>query len=138
MKNQLQEQSQRWEDKDYKRLLESVTDYIYTVKVEAGQVIATYHGPASIQITGYAPQEYQARPELWFEMVHPEDRPAVLAQAAQALAGTAAPPLEHRIVHKEGSIRWIRNTAVLRYDEQSIFMGYDGVIVDITERKQAE
>ncbi|NJN92572.1 MAG: PAS domain S-box protein [Anaerolineales bacterium] len=138
MKNQLQEQSQRWEDKDYKRLLESVTDYIYTVKVEAGQVTATYHGPASIQITGYAPQEYEACPELWFEMVHPEDRPAVLGQAAQALAGTAAPPLEHRIVHKEGSIRWIRNTAVLRYDEQGIFMGYDGVIVDITERKQAE
>lgn len=138
MKSQPQKQSQRLDDKDYKRLLESVTDYIYTVKVEGGQVTATYHGPASVRITGYAPQEYEANPQLWYAMVHEEDRPAVLAQAAHALAGIAVPPMEHRIVHKEGSIRWVRNTSVLRYDERGGFVGYDGVIIDITERKLAE
>lgn len=138
MKNQLQAQPQRLDDKDYKRLLESITDYIYTVKVEGGQVIATFHGPASIRVTGYAPQEYEANPQLWYAMVYEEDRPAVLEQAAQALAGIAAPPLEHRIVHKEGYVRWVRNTPVLRYDEQGVFVGYDGLITDITERKQDE
>lgn len=138
MENQFQGQPQRLDDRDYKRLLESVTDYIYTVKVEGGQVVATYHGPASIRITGYAPQEYEADPQLWYAMVYEDDRPAVSEQAAQALAGIAAPSLEHRIVHKKGHIRWVRNKPVLRYDEQGVFVGYDGLITDITERKQAE
>lgn len=138
MKNQPQVERQLLDEKDYKRLLESITDYIYTVKVADGQVVATYHGPASIRITGYTPQEYEADPLLWYAMVQAEDRPAVLAQAAQALAGIAVPPLEHRIVHKEGYIRWVKNTPVLRYDEQGVFVGYDGLITDITERKQRE
>ncbi|MFN8453413.1 MAG: PAS domain S-box protein [Anaerolineae bacterium] len=138
MKPQSQIRPLLLDDKDYKRLLESVTDYIYTVKVNQGEVVATYHGPASVRVTGYTSREYEADPQLWYAMVHEEDRPAVLAQAAQALAGITAPPLEHRIVHKQGHICWVRNTPVLRYDDQGLFVGYDGLITDITARKQAE
>jgi PAS domain S-box-containing protein len=123
---------------DYKRLLESVTNYIYSVKVERGRAMATLHGPACVHVTGYTPEEYQAEPHLWHCMIHEQDRPLVMAQIASALVGEESPPVEHRIVHKSGAIRWVRNTPVLRYDDSGRYLGYDGLITDITERKQIE
>jgi signal transduction histidine kinase len=52
--------------------------------------------------------------------------------------GITPPPLEHRIIHKDGGIRWIRNTSVPHKDNQARVIAYDGVICDITERKLAE
>jgi PAS domain S-box-containing protein len=132
------EQTPSESEKRYKRLLESVTDYIYTVKVEDGRVVATRHGAGCMAVTGYSPQEYEANPYLWYDMIHTEDRSAVLEQAARALAGEVVPPLEHRIIHKNGFIRWVKNTPVLQYDEANRFVGYDSLIADITERRQAE
>jgi two-component system cell cycle sensor histidine kinase/response regulator CckA len=122
----------------YRRLLESVTDYIYTVKVEDGQPAATSHGPGCEAVTGYTPEEYAADPHLWYQMIYPEDREAVTEQATRLIAGETVPPLEHRLVHKDGSLRWVRNTPVPRYDENEHLVAYDGLIADITERKQAE
>ncbi|MBI5213826.1 MAG: sensor domain-containing diguanylate cyclase [Nitrospirae bacterium] len=122
----------------YKRLLEAVTDYIYTVRVENGRVVSTTHGPNCIRITGYSPEEYEENPLLWYQMIYEEDKNAVLEQASKVVSGKPAPFLEHRIIHKDGSIRWVRNTPVLRYNEHGQFIGYDGLISDITERKMIE
>ncbi len=122
----------------YRRLLESVTDYIYTVRVEPDGAFSTVHGPECQRVTGYTPSEYEADPLLWINMVPEEDREAVLAQARELLGGRDVPPLEHRIVHKDGSVRWVRNTPVLRRDILGKVTGYDGIINDITARKEAE
>lgn len=128
----------RESEKRYKQLLDSVTDYIYTVEIEAGQTVATMHGPNCVAVTGYTSQEYQADPHLWLRMVYEQDRPLVVAQAHRLLAGESPPPLEHRLIHKDGSIRWVRHTSVLRKNEQDCLLGYDGLITDITARKQLE
>jgi two-component system cell cycle sensor histidine kinase/response regulator CckA len=132
------EEALREGEERYKRLLGSVTDYIYTVKVENGQPVATVHGPGCVAVTGYTSEEYEADPYLWYHMVYDEDRPAVVEQANRVLAGQTVPPLEHRIVHRDGSIRWVRNTAVPHYDDQQHLVAYDGLIADITERRQAQ
>src|SRR5678815_4035058 len=71
-------------------------------------------------------------------MIHVDDRPAVLERASRILRGEDAPPLEHRIIHKNGTERWIRNTTVPRKDAHGRLVAYDGLVDDITERKQAE
>jgi PAS domain S-box-containing protein len=124
-------------EKRYRRLLGSVTDYIYTVKVEHGRPVATSHGPGCTKVTGYTPEELVHDTHLWHRMVHPDDRTPVLKQAARVLAREPL-PLEHRIIHKDGSVRWVRHTPVLRHDDHEQLTGYDGLISDITERKQAE
>ena len=122
----------------YKQLLDSVTDYVYTVQVRDGRPVATIHGPGCAAVTGYSPEEYQADPYLWYRMVHEEDRDAVNEQAARMLSEGFASPLEHRIIHRDGSIRWVRNTPVPHYDGQRQLIAYDGLIADITNRKQIE
>jgi PAS domain S-box-containing protein len=122
----------------YKRLVEAVTDYTYTVNIDNGHTDATLHGPGCIAVTGYAAEEYKADPFLWYRMVHEEDREAVLEHITKILSGQAVAPLEHRIIHKNGSIRWVKNTSILRYDDQGNLVAYDGLVSDITERKQIE
>src|SRR5215470_16921739 len=107
----------------YRRLLASVTDYVYSVKVEGGRAVATVHGPGCEAVTGYGGSEFEADQTLWYRMIFEEDRPAVLAQADRILRGELPPPLEHRIIHKDGSLRWIRNTPVPRKNERGILLG---------------
>jgi PAS domain S-box-containing protein len=122
----------------YRQILHSVTDYSFTVLVEHGKVVQTQHGANCVAVTGYTSQEYYANTMLWIDMVHPDDRENVRQQADDILRHQKAYPLEHRIIHKNGSTRWVRNTPVLRTNEQGVMTGYDGLVYDITERKTTE
>jgi PAS domain S-box-containing protein len=108
------------------------------VELANGGVIRTSHGPGCVAVTGYTPEEYQQNPMLWYQMVCDEDRPAVLAQVEKVHTGVNPPALEHRINHKDGSIRWVRNTPVLHHGAEHRLVAYDGLVSDITEQKQAE
>ena len=125
-------------EKRYRHLIESVTDYIYTVKVENGRATATSHGPGCVAVTGYKAEEFETDPHLWIQMVYEEDRKSVMEQAENALSGRAVPPLEHRIIHKDGKLRWVKNTVVPHYDEHGPLISYDGLVKDITEIKKLE
>lgn len=122
----------------YNRLLRFLTDYIYTVKIENNKVVDTYHGPGCVTVTGYTSEDYLADPDLWYRMVHEEDKAAVLEQANKSLAGIETKPLEHKIIHRNGTLRYIRNSIVLSKDHKGKILYYDGLINDITERKKAE
>ncbi len=120
------------------RLLRYLTDYIFTVQIENGKVVETYHGPGCIAVTGYSSEDFTKDPDLWYRMVFDEDKEAVLEQARKASAGEEVEPLEHRIVHHDGLIRWVKNSIVLAKDHEGNVVSYDGIINDITELKHAE
>jgi PAS domain S-box-containing protein len=122
----------------YRRLLASTSDYIYTVTLEDHRAAATSHSPGCEAVTGYSPDEFRADPSLWYRMVWPEDRPAVLAQVEHLMKGERPPALEHRILHKNGSLRWIRNAPVPHLNVERQVVRYDGVVSDVTARKEAE
>ncbi len=128
----------RQSDERYGQLLASVTDYIYTVRLQNGVVVATSHGPGCLAVTGYTPQQYASDPDLWHRMVHPDDTEAVVANAAEMSQGKVPPTIEHRIFHRDGSIRWVRNQRVPYYDGNGNLAGYDGLVSDVTPRKAAE
>ncbi len=132
------EEALRESEQRYKQLLESVTDYVYTVQVENGQPVATLHNPGCTAVTGYSPSEYAADHYLWYRMIHQTDREAAIEQAHKILSGEKVPSLEHRLIHKDGATRWVKHTAVARKDNQGRVVAYDGLISDITERKALE
>ena len=119
-------------------MLAAVTSYRYSVQVRDGLPLATEHSQGCLATTGYAPHEYAADPDLWINMVHPEDRELVRGHVARVLRAERVPPLEHRIVRKDGVVRWIRDTIVSHEDERRHLLRYDGLVEDITDRKQAE
>jgi PAS domain S-box-containing protein len=134
----LREEALRESEQRYKRLLQSVTDYVYTVTVEHGKPVSTIHGENCVAVTGYTSQEYAANQFLWYHMIYEMDRKIVTEYANRLLAGETVPPFDHRIIHKDGSIRWVRNTTVLRKNDQGQVISYEGLVADITQRKLAE
>ena len=128
----------RQSDERYGKLLASITDYIYTVRLQNGVVVETFHGPGCLAVTGYTPQQYASDPDLWHRMVHPDDTAAVVANATEMSQGKVPPTIEHRIYHRDGSIRWVRNQRVPSYDPNGNLAGYDGLVSDVTPRKMAE
>lgn len=122
----------------YCRITESITDYIFTVRVENGRPIETFHGPACEILTGYTSEEFSSDPYLWIRMVPEEDQDVVRKQTSHILSGHNPQPIEHRIVRKDGLLRWVSNISVPHYDDRGNLISYDGLIRDITDRKKTE
>jgi PAS domain S-box-containing protein len=132
------EKALRESNERYRRITQTVTDYIYTVHLENGQPVRTTHSPACVAVTGYTSEEFTFQPLLWMHMVLVEDRKLVLQQFQRILSGEDIPPIEHRIQRKDGEVRWVRNTPVPHLDPHGKLLSYDGLVRDITERKLAE
>jgi PAS domain S-box-containing protein len=132
------ERAIRESEERYRRITAAVTDYMFTVRMSEDGPAETVHRDASIAVTGYSPKEFREDPQLWFSIVHPEDWEAVREHLSAFMAGTDVKPLEHRILHKDGSIRWVRRTLVREVDSGGRMVSYDGLLQDVTELKLAE
>lgn len=131
------EQALRQSERRYRELLNAVPSYTYSVQIEHGVPVSTIHSPGCAAVTGYTPEEYARCPDLWISMVHPEDRPEVLRQINHDDSAENTSAIEHRIRHKDGRQRWVRST-IVRHFENGRVTRYEGLIEDITERKEAE
>jgi PAS domain S-box-containing protein len=138
LRSSFAEQALRAMEVRYRRLIKAVTDYVYTVHLKDGLPVETIHAPSCISVTGYSPEDFVADPYLWLMMVHEEDRLKVQEYTRQILRGQDLPPIEHRIIRKDGAIRWVANTTLLHRDSQGKLTSYDGLVRDITKRKHAE
>jgi two-component system sensor histidine kinase HydH len=122
----------------YRRITEAITDYIFTVHIDNSHPAGTFHGPSCEAVTGYTSEEFSSDPFLWIRMVPPEDQAVVQKQAVEVLSGQDPRSIEHRIMRKDGRLRWVSNSLVPNYDLQGNLVSYDGLIRDITNRKIAE
>lgn len=118
----------------FRSVVQNVREYIYSVELEHGRVVSSYHSPRCVEITGYTPEEYQRDPELWFTMVHPEDRLRVGTHFMRVMAGDTEvmPTIEHRIIDRAGRVRWLSNTFAVQRNGDRVRL--DGFILDVTER----
>lgn len=132
------EEALRKSEERFRRLVESVTSYIYTVEVKEGKPASTKHGPGCVAVTGYTTEEYEADTDIWIRIIPEGDREAVIRRADKVLTGESVQPFEHRIIRKDGSFRWVRNAPVARCDEEGRVVAYDGMVTDITEQKKLE
>ena len=131
------EKALRESEERYRRMVEAVTSYTYSVHIDDGRIVSTQHSRACLAVTGYSAEHYDADSNLWHSMIYPEDRSMAQDALVGFLSGQDASPLEHRIVRRDGTVIWIRNTLVPFHDGCGRLIRYDGLIQDITERKLA-
>lgn len=70
--------------------------------------------------------------------VHPEDRSRIAGKIQHAIATGEKYAQEYRLRQKDGTVRWIEARGECLYDEEGKALRFPGVVVDVTERKQAE
>ncbi|MBI5503717.1 MAG: PAS domain S-box protein [Deltaproteobacteria bacterium] len=76
--------------------------------------------------------------EIW-ELVHPDDRARTIAALNEHLEGRAAVyESEQRMLHADGSYRWVLSRGVVSYDDQDWPSHFSGADIDVTDRKTLE
>jgi PAS domain S-box-containing protein len=118
-------------------LVSSLAETLYSVRVEDGDIVPTYYSPRLEALSGYTPTEALDIRGFWRTLIHPEDR-AKLLDSIDSMGHGGVTPLEYRIVHRDGSTRWILDTASPVVSEAGRVTAVNGTMLDITERKALE
>jgi len=90
------------------------------------------------ELFGLDSQTTEATHQAWRDSIHPDDLEELEAAVEQALASHTDYEAEYRVVHPDGSIHWIFGKGRGVYDRSGAAVKMLGVVIDITERKQAE
>jgi len=121
----------------YRTLVEQIPAVTYIDPVDDPDT-PLYTSPQIEEMLGYTPEEW-ANEKLWPERLHPNDRERVLAADERFESGDGEPySEEYRLIAKDGSVVWVREEAVLVRDEEGKPRFWQGIIRDVTERKEAE
>ncbi|WP_161993827.1 PAS domain-containing hybrid sensor histidine kinase/response regulator [Muricoccus nepalensis] len=91
------------------------------------------------RIFGLPPGTSRLDREAWSALLHPEDRNRVLLEIETlAAAGATGRQSEYRIVHPDGTVRFVEAQARFVRDAQGRALRCVGVHLDVTERRQRE
>jgi two-component system, sensor histidine kinase and response regulator len=90
------------------------------------------------ELTGYSADEFTSHRLNYADIMLPEDRPATREGVLNALRERRMYEAEHRIRHRDGSVRWIwaRGHGVFAADGSLRFI--EGLNLDMTRQKRAE
>ncbi len=130
------EARQREAETRYRHLVERIPAVVYIDEVDE-IATAVYISPQYEALTGYTAEERLAEPGLWVRMLHPDDRETVMAESGRTNASGDAFDLEYRIIAKDGRTVWVHDHASL-VDDRHGGNSWQGVLIDITERKMTE
>ena len=124
-------------EEKYRSLVEKVPVIVYVVTF-GQENRTTYINPQVETQLGFTPAEWLADPTLWAKQIHPDDYARVMTEVQ--LADAAEQPLdsEYRLLNKAGQPRWFRNQTALVRDEAGRPQYVHGLLIDITQSKQAE
>jgi PAS domain S-box-containing protein len=121
----------------FRTLVEQIPAITYVTALDAAGTIL-YVSPQVEALLGTSPEKYIASAQAWEDRLHPDDRARVLAALAGARATGTPLEIEFRWRRPDGRQVWLRNQSMVvrGVDGQPRFM--QGVIFDLTERRQAE
>jgi PAS domain S-box-containing protein len=98
-----------------------------------------YVDPVLKRMLGYAEDEMADTMEAWGARVHPDDAERVWAAARAHIEGhTPHYEIEHRMLHRDGSIRWFLARGAISARRQDRPVRMSGTDTDISEGKRAE
>jgi len=102
---------------------------------EAGSTL--YVSPQIQRLLGFSASEWLADPQLWMKQLHPEDRERVLAEMVNHPANSQLLTSEYRLLSRQGAVVWVHDQARVISDAAGQPLFRQGLLQDITERKQA-
>jgi PAS domain S-box-containing protein len=123
----------------YKALVEQLPAIVYSETVFGDELDVTYINARVSEILGVTPAEWIEDPTgQWLGRIHPDDRDMVERENRRTEETGDPFSTEYRMFARDGRTVWIRDDAVLVRDEQGEPQYWQGVMTDITARREAE
>ncbi|MGD9930964.1 MAG: PAS domain S-box protein [Mangrovibacterium sp.] len=86
---------------------------------------------------GVSAEDFINDPDLWFDLIHPDDKEIVI-RSHQDLFRKGKAEVEYRIQRPDKKIIWVQDRKSLIRDQQGNPVKMGGIASDITERKRME
>jgi PAS domain S-box-containing protein len=121
----------------YQALVEGIPAVVYQMGPD-DERRTLYVSPHVEQVLGYSRREWLDQPDIWMELLHPDDREVQLA--ANDLHNETGEPWtrEYRLIANDGHVVWVSDLATLMRDSEGQPRTWQGVMMDITAQKEAE
>jgi PAS domain S-box-containing protein len=111
--------------------------WTHTLDADSGWTRYVFMGAQSYKLVGYTSEELLAEPHHFPRLVHPDDRERVV-RANEASDRTGVWNDEYRLIHRDGSVRWIhsvgRRVTPHGWEPET----WHGVTIDVTSRHAPE
>jgi PAS domain S-box-containing protein len=131
------DEAQRNTEEQFKTLIANVPGIVYRCQSDADWTTEFIsHGVT--EISGYPEEMFLSKALLWQNLVYPDDLAHVIEQTRAAVASKSSYAIDYRIIHADGSIRWVCGTGRGHYGSDGTLKWLNGVILDINDRKEAE
>ena len=117
----------------FRRLVENAQDVVLRYRV-GPEPAYDYVSPSVRRLFGIEPEELYANPELGLEVVHPDDRAALLA----AFERDPEEPVTARVVRPDGSLVWAERRQIAVRDENGTIVALEAIVRDVTERERRQ
>ena len=119
----------------FRNLAETVDDVVWATSLDGLRML--YINPAAEHVYGRPCPEFSENPDLWLEVVHPEDR-ARVEQSARQLLDQGWRETEYRIIRADGEVRWLLDRARVILDPAGNPSHIGGIASDVTKLKRVQ
>ncbi|MEX2516394.1 MAG: diguanylate cyclase [Gammaproteobacteria bacterium] len=121
----------------HKIIVENSNTILFRWRVEPGW--PTELVSENVQQFGYKADDLRSGAVAYATLIHPDDLERVAAEVKHHdETGAESFEQEYRIVCADGRVRWIYDRTVVERGDDGLAHHYQGIVMDITERKEAE
>jgi PAS domain S-box-containing protein len=111
---------------------------VYRCRYLENQLIALYVSQGAFDLTGYHPADFSSGVITFTALTHPEDLERVTRDTQAALRERRAVEVEYRLLHRDGTEKWVLSRAHGVYTAEGKIQFFEGLAIDITAQKKAE
>ena len=129
------EQALQESEERLRQIASSLREVIWLRDAQTRQVL--YVNPAFETLTGRTIENVYQNRDMLIDICHPDDRESLIKALDQRLEGVPYYK-EHRIIHLDGSVRWVSSRSFPVRNEDGKIYRWASIMEDITDRKQAE
>jgi PAS domain S-box-containing protein len=135
--DQIHAEETRRQEETLRALIGNIPGAVYRCEVQNPWKMTVMTGPI-LSITGYPPSVFLAAPQKTYaDIVHPVDLKQLERAVAEGVRTHRPYQHEYRIIHADGSTRWVFERGCAYYDLAGNPVYLDGVIIDITDHRHA-
>ncbi len=118
----------------FQELVENIHQVFWIISPDLSQMI--YISPSVQEVFGLSCEHLYENALCWLEVLHPDDRKSV-EQALEVMKKQGIYAEQYRIIHSDGSVRWIFSRCSAIRAENGEILRYVGIGEDITKQKLA-
>jgi PAS domain S-box-containing protein len=122
----------------YETLVEQIPAIVYREAVRGDALEVVYINSRVESLLGITPAEWVADSGVWMQTIHPDDRAAVEEENRRTEVTGEPFVIEYRMISRDGRVLWFRDQATLVRDELGEPAFWQGVMMDVTQRREAE